>query len=403
MPDQGLDSLLAKKKLLDLANVVLLSSKAWESSQEHLQLKIGERVRKELSESIDGSLLDELCAKSLRFQDRIIKQHNDKQFYVQIEKCVRKKDVHLFHKFADPNLDFMELLIMGDALKRAKPNSITLYAPYITGQRQDKKDDGRVAITSRLVFDLIECSFGQKLEGIVTFDLHAKQAQGYYYGIDELSAIPEFAAYYKTEFAEDLKKGNVLVISPDPGGAKRSRYLAKLLDVSYKVIDKARIGHGKAEQNYDLFLLLKGKKVILCDDIIDSGSSLAGEFENNLIGPVQFFQELGAEVYICATHPIFSEKNGISAEERFRKAQVPVLLTDSIYKGENYYLSNKDWMEVISLDYVLAKAFYCNQVGDSMDEFLKNREKKMRGDQLNFLLEKQGNGLVDVQERGDIL
>ena len=409
-----LDRLLRYEKFLKLANVVLLNSRNAEPSGRHLEEMIRNRMDKEFPRPSPQrqQILAEIKEKNLRFVKRKIKQHSDGELFVQVQENVREKDVHVFHKFRDPNLDLVELLVIGDALKRSGMHSATVYVPYIPYQRQDKKDEGRVPISSKLFFEVVASAFGPRLRRILTFDFHARQAQGHFDGpVDELSAVPEFAAYYrevlKINHEEKIVPGertdhddqHVLVLSPDAGGASRARYLAKLLKVPYDVFDKNRIAHGVAEQKFKP-LDVEGKKVILIDDMIDTAGSLVGEYENYKIGPVQYLQGLGAEVYICATHALLSKKNDICAEERLQRAKVPVLVTDSLpEKHPGYYRQHRDWLKVLSLDYTLAKAFYCNQVGESISEFLRNREEKLQGKKLDFILHDTEEGVVDVDEQ----
>ncbi len=390
-------------KLGALRKVVLLSNSAYAGSQESLEEKIHERIDKEFKEPTDKEqeIIEAMKKTNLRFVNKISKQQNDREIFVQVQENVREKDVHYFHKFSDPNLSKEELTEFGDALKRAGVGSVTLYLPFIPYQRQDKKDDGRVSISARKFYDDVESAFGHRLKRIVTFDLHAKQEQGYFNGpLDELSAIPDFAAYYRDLFKDSFASGraDVLVISPDAGGAKRARTLAKALGVQNIVLEKHRTGHSEAEHQFYLPSDVKGKKVILVDDIIDSGSTLVGEFENNKIGPVQYLRDdRKAEVYICATHALLSPKRGISAEERMRRAGVQTLFSDTLpEKSEGYYKSHSDWMSVISLNYVLAKAFYCNQVGESISEFLKKRDERLSG-KLDFVITKSTNGVLGVE------
>lgn len=403
MANTALERLRRQERLVALSRVVLLSSRSANSSQEHLEAKIATRISKEFSNpnSEEVEIIEGLKQENLKFVPRVIKQQRDGEFFVKIEENVREKDVHLFHKFDDKNLDLVELLVMVDALKIAGVNSVTLYSPYLPYQRQDKKDDGRVPIAARLIFDLVATSFGKYLKRIVTFDLHARQAQGYLdCPVDELSAIPEFAAYYQQLFQSEFERdrSSVFVVSPDAGGAKRARYLAKLLGTQYAVLDKKRTGHGTAEHTFYLPADVSYKKVILVDDMVDSGSSVVGESENNLIGPVQYLQSRRAEIYLCATHSILSQKGNLSAEQRLREAHVPCVFTDSVAeKRAGYYIEHADWMSVVSLDYVLAKAFYCNQVGESISQFLTGREKKLLDRKLDILVHNGTNGVVDVE------
>lgn len=380
----ALEKLEHQRKLTALSNVVLIHGCSGEFSKSQLEEKISQRIDKEFPDQRprEKAIIKEIKEKNLCFVERTIKQQRDGEYFVQIKENVREKDVHLFHKFGDKNLDFMELLVMGDTLKRAGVKSVTTYLPYIPYQRQDKKDEGRVPISGELVFKLLQSSFGSRLKRIVTFDLHASQAQAHFEGpLDELSAMAEFAAYYR-----DLKLD--AIISPDAGAAKRGRYLAKLLGLQNHVLDKKRTGHGKAETRYILDFNVKGKKIGIVDDMIDSGSSVVGEYENKILGPVQYLQSKGAlSVNLCCTHPIYSEKNGIKAEERLRRAGIEVLVTDSLpEKQAGYYEANKDWQKVISLNHALAKTFYCNQVGESISAFIQAREKRLMKDKLDFVM-----------------
>ncbi|MBT4539808.1 ribose-phosphate pyrophosphokinase [Candidatus Woesearchaeota archaeon] len=401
MKCSSLEKLQRRERLARLSNVVLVDGRSAEHARNHLEMKIAARMDKEFLDPSDEEkeIISELKEDKLKFAERTIKQQRDGEYFTKVGVNVRERDVHLFYQFEDRNLDMMELLVMGDTLKRSGVKSTTLYLPYIPYQRQDKKDDGRVPISAKLVFDLINASLGSSLKRIVTFDLHAKQAQGFpNIPVDELSAVPEFAAFYRDELK--LSNGDngaqVYVFSPDAGGAKRARYLAKLLDAPQETFDKRRIGHGEARTKFQP-LDVEGKKVILIDDMIDSGGSLVGQYEKNIIGPVQYLQSLGADVYICASHRIFSEKNGITAEERFKEAGVQVLLTDSLPPPkESYYSEHSPWMNVISLNHAIAKAFYCNQAGTSISDFIQSREERIKAHSLDFLVERQSSGVHDM-------
>jgi len=401
MPDTEYEKSRRKQRLTALSKVVLINGRSAELSQGSLEKKLMERIDKEFPspnkrERVD---IEALKRENMHFVNRRIKQQSDGEYFIQVQENVREKDIHLFYKFNDKNLDLFELFVMGDTLVRAGVGSITLYLPYLPYQRQDKKDEGRVPISAKLIFNLLIASIGNRLKRIVTFDLHAKQAQGHFDGpVDELSAIPEFAAYYRNKFQEDLARdsSSVVVFSPDAGGAKRAEKLGKLLQVQYHVLTKRRVGHGRAETRYDTSVNLNGKRIIVIDDMIDSGSSLVGEYEIGKDGPVQYFQSLGADVYCCATHHVLSIKNGITAEERLRKSGVPFLFTDSIpEKYTGYYVDNKDYMSVLSLDHSLAKAVYCNAAGESISKFLTDREEKLKADKLDLIV--QSDGRIDVE------
>lgn len=392
------------KQLMALSNVVLLDNPAAEGSRNFLEGMIHKRIDKEFEDpdEEEKEIIQEIKEKNLRFVERISKQHRNKDPYNQILANVREKDVHLFYKFADATVDRTLLEDLGDALKRAGVKSTTLYMPFIPCQRQDKKDDGRVPISAKNFFDVVNVSFGKTLKRFVTVDLHAPQAQAHFDGpVDELSAIPQFAAYYRELLKEDLAKDNVMVFACDAGGAKRARYLSKLMGgTGYFVLaDKGRPSHGRVEKR-EFFIPYNvgGKKLIGIDDMVDTAGSLAGEYEQDIEGPIQFLQGLNAEVYFASTHHILSQKNGISAEERLRRCGAPALFTNSLpKKNANYYQDNADFMTVLGLEYDFAKAFYCNQAGESISAYLLKREKALEADKLNFVVKKSAEGLYVVE------
>ena len=171
-----------------------------------------------------------------------------------------------------------------------------------------------------------------------------------------------------------------------------------MIGIQYAVLDKKRTAQGEVEHKFYLPVDVSGKKVILVDDMVDSGSSVVGELELGIIGPVQYLQSRKGDVYLCATHPILSKKGDLSAEQRLREAAVPCLFTDSVAeKKAGYYAENADWMKIVSLDHVLAKAFYCNQAGESISEFLTGRERKLLDRRLDFVVNDATNGVLDVE------
>jgi ribose-phosphate pyrophosphokinase len=387
------------RKLEILSNTVLLDNDACEPGRAHLEEKIIERVNKEFPNPTDEEteILEGIINHNLCFVPRKMKRHKNTEFFVQVESNVREKDVHLFYKFQNPvektgphiDGDSMGLFITLDSLVRAGVRSITLYAPFLPYMRQDKKDDGRVPITAKLYFNLLEASSKNRLKRIQTYDLHAQQEQGFFDGpLDELPATPEFTAYYKDLFLREpgYSNKNTLGMAVDSGGVKKAIKGAELLGTSWDVFEKIRTAHSEANTRLNsVNRKVEGKKIVIFEDMVDSAGSIAGEEEKNKDGPIQYLIKLGAEVYCCATHGIFSEKNGITAEQRLRNSGAKILITDSIperYPG--YFNDNKDWLTVVSLDYVTAKAFYCNQVGESISEFLCNRETRLKADKLDF-------------------
>jgi ribose-phosphate pyrophosphokinase len=187
----------------------------------------------------------------------------------------------------------MELLIMADAAKRASARTVTAVVSHYGYARQDRKAAAREPITAKLVADLMQTS---GIDRVMTIDLHQGQIQGFFdIPVDHLTALPILADYFKSK-SLDAKK--LCVVSPDVGRAKAAKKLSDMMDADLAIMHKGRPGHNKAEITA-LIGDVKGKICILNDDMIDTGGSV--------VAAVQTLKNKGAEeVYVCATHPVFS-------------------------------------------------------------------------------------------------
>jgi len=222
----------------------------------------------------------------------IIKKFKEGETYVKIEESVRGDDVFVIQSTSHPvNDNLMELLIMIDALKRASAGRITAVIPYFGYARQDRKAEAREPITAKLVADRITKAGAQR---ILATDLHVPQIQGFFdIPVDEISAVPSFGKYFL-----ERKIANPVVVAPDAGAAKRARSLAKILHCPIAIIDKRRGSHNEAEV-VNIVGDVEGRTAILLDDIIDTG--------NSVINAAHMLAEKASEVYICATHAVFSD------------------------------------------------------------------------------------------------
>jgi len=222
---------------------------------------------------------------------RIIKRFADQEIYVQISENVRGDDVFIIQSISNPvNDSLMELLILIDALKRASAGRITALITYYGYARQDRKAEAREPITAKLVADMLTSA---GISRVLTIDLHAPQIQGFFnIPVDEVSAVPLLAKYFAEKNIE-----NGVVVSPDSGGVKRARFLAKRLNMPIAIVDKRRIAHNEAEV-VNVIGDIAGKTAIIIDDIIDTGTSITKSADE--------IAKTAKEVYICATHAVFS-------------------------------------------------------------------------------------------------
>ncbi|HFD14347.1 MAG TPA: ribose-phosphate pyrophosphokinase [Epsilonproteobacteria bacterium] len=221
-----------------------------------------------------------------------INRFSDGEISVQIAESVRGKDVFIIQPTSAPANDhLMELLIMTDALKRSSAKSITAVVPYYGYARQDRKAAPRVPISAKLVANLMETS---GITRMVTVDLHASQIQGFFdIPVDNLYGAILFMDYIKSK---NFK--NPVIASPDIGGVARARYFAKKLGLDMIIVDKRR---EKANESEVMNIIgeVKGKDVILIDDMIDTAGTMTHG--------AQALKDLGAtSVMACCTHPVLS-------------------------------------------------------------------------------------------------
>ncbi len=223
----------------------------------------------------------------------LFKFSNDESF-VKINDNVRGADVFIIQPTCYPvNDNVMDLLIMIDALKRASAQRINCVIPYYAYARSDKKDQPRVPITAKLMADLITVAGADR---VIAVDLHAEQIQGFFnIPVDHLFTTPIFARYFKSILSSE----EVVVVSPDSGGANRARSLAKRLECSLAIGDKRRSGNNDQAELLNIIGDVAGKTAILYDDIIDTGGSL--------IKVANALQEQGASrIYAACTHGVLS-------------------------------------------------------------------------------------------------
>ncbi|MDE6176936.1 MAG: ribose-phosphate pyrophosphokinase, partial [Paramuribaculum sp.] len=185
----------------------------------------------------------------------------DGEFEVSFEETVRGCEVYLVQS-TFPNTDnLMELLLMIDAAKRASAHSVIAVIPYFGWARQDRKDKPRVSIAAKLVADLLSAA---GVNRVITMDLHADQIQGFFdVPVDHLYASTVFIPYIQS-----LGLDNLVIATPDVGGAKRANSYAKFLDVPLVLCHKQR-AKANVVANMTVIGDVEGKNVILIDDMVD--------------------------------------------------------------------------------------------------------------------------------------
>lgn len=238
----------------------------------------------------------------------------DGEISVNIEESVRGCHIFVIQSTSSPaNEHYMELFIMIDALKRASAASINIIMPYYGYSRQDRKSRSREPITAKLVADMIQSAGASR---VVCIDLHVGQIQGFFdIPIDNFPAAPLIATYFKRKKINDL-----VIVSPDHGGATRARTFARLLGgAPLAIIDKRRPQPNIAEV-VNIIGEVKGKTALIVDDIIDTAGTL--------IAAAQALKNAGAtEVYAAASHPVLSPP----AVERLENSCIKeVIVTNTI-------------------------------------------------------------------------
>jgi ribose-phosphate pyrophosphokinase len=234
---------------------------------------------------------------------------------VDINETVRGSDVFLIQTLCEPvNDSLMELLIMLDAFKRASAGRITAVVPHYAYARQDRKAKARQPITAKLVADLIHAAGADR---VLTMDLHAAQIQGFFdIPVDNLEGVPILARYFQEL---GLEKDNIIAVSPDIGGVKRTRKFADRLQTSIAIVDKRRPKPNVSEV-MNVIGDIDGKTVILVDDLIDTAGSITNAAD--------VLVSMGAKkIYACCTHGVLSGP----AMERIDKSPIEqVVILDTI-------------------------------------------------------------------------
>jgi len=245
--------------------------------------------------------------------DTLVTRFSDGEIRVQINESVREKRVFVIQSLCNPTNDnIMELLLLIDAAKRASAKEVNAVIPYYAYARQDRKDQPRVPISAKVLANLLQ-SVGT--DRVVVVDLHAEQIQGFFdIPVEHISALPLFADYLKK-----LNLQNLVIVSPDAGGAKRANKLAKKLGAELAIIYKMR-PRPNAVEVFDVIGNVEGKNCVIVDDIVDTAGTLVAAAD-------MLLQKGAKSVRACITHGVLSGP----AVERLNNSKLEELvITDTI-------------------------------------------------------------------------
>ncbi|OGS05393.1 MAG: ribose-phosphate pyrophosphokinase [Elusimicrobia bacterium RIFCSPLOWO2_02_FULL_61_11] len=279
-----------------------------------------------------------------------VQKFADGEIDAHILENVRGEDCYVVQPTCPPvNDNLMELLILMDALRRASAGRITAVMPYYGYARADRKPAPRVAITAKLVANLITEAGANR---VITIDLHAAQIQGFFdIPLDHLYGRPVVLDYIKGR-----KFDNMVVVSPDVGSVERARSFAKRLDLGLVIIDKRRPRPNEAVV-YNIIGDVKGKTCFIFDDLVDTAGTLCMV--------AQSIKEQGAaRIIAAATHGVLSR----DAIEKIDKSPIEeLILTDTIPVNA----SKSAKIKIVSVAALLAEAIKRNHMGESISELFK--------------------------------
>lgn len=282
------------------------------------------KLSQDISKAIDIPLAD---AHVGRFPDGEVD--------IKVNTDLRGSDCFIIQPTCPPvNDNWIELLLLIDTLRRSSAGRITAVMPYYGYARKDRKDEGRVPISARVLANTLTVGGCDRL---VTVDMHAAQIQGFYdIPVDHLYAKPVLLTRM-----QELGLDNPVIVTPDVGGIKMARGYAKPMGADLAIVDKRRISGSEIAVEH-VIGEVEGRNVVIVDDMISTGGSIT-EAANIL-------RKNGAKtIVIVVTHPVFCGP----ALERLASAPVDnIMVTDTIPRGDDW----PDKIETVSIAPLLAQA-----------------------------------------------
>jgi len=282
-----------------------------------------------------------------------IRNFADGEIWVKFEENVRGVDLYIVQSTIAPSDNLMELLMLIDAARRASARRVTAVIPYFGYARQDRKDQPRVAITAKLVANLLMQAGANR---IITMDLHTPQLQGFFdIPLDHL-----YASTVSVDILTEIGMTNLAVASPDVGGVKTARAFAKMLGgADLVVVDKRRPKHNVAEV-VNIIGDVRDKNVIMVDDLIDTGSTF--------VQCAEALRTAGALAIVgVCTHPVFSG----DAVKRIAESSAlsKLYVTDTIPLREQH-----EKIEVISVAGLFAEAIIRTHENQSISSLFERAQ-----------------------------
>ncbi len=281
-----------------------------------------------LAEEIAAHVNQPLCAVTIR-------RFADGEIFVRIDENVRGQDVYIIQPTNPPGDNVIELLILIDAARRASAARITAVVPYFGYARQDRKDQPRVAISAKLMANLIATAGADR---VLALDFHQHQLQGFFdIPVDHLYAAPVFTQHYRQKKLHDL-----VVVAPDAGAAKMARGFAKRLNASFAIVDKRRPSANIAEV-LNVVGEVGDRDCLIIDDMVDTAGTICEA--------ARALRRLGAkEIYACASHGLLSGP----AVDRLQAAPITEMaITNTICLPEERRF---DRLKVLSIAPLLSQA-----------------------------------------------
>ncbi len=281
-----------------------------------------------LAQEIAGRLGQPLCQVTIR-------RFADGEIFVKIDENVRGQDVFIIQPTAPPAENIVELLILIDAARRASAARVSAVIPYYGYARQDRKDQPRVAITAKLMANLITTAGADR---VLAIDFHQHQLQGFFdIPVDHLYAAPVLVQHYRQK-----RLHKPVIVAPDVGGAKMARGFAKRLEGTLAIIDKRRPSANVAEV-VNVVGEVEDRDCLIVDDLIDTGGTMSEA--------AHALKRLGARnVYCCATHALLS---GPAADRLSSCPADEVAVTNTMVIPEERRF---DSLKILSIAQLLAQA-----------------------------------------------